>query len=122
MQLLKALFALLVLGVLCGQAALAQNASDRERTHIFARYSLIGALAIAAGALVAGLPDLLVKAGMAKASAMHAMFYLYGTLGLVGAAFYSYLPHSKAKADKVKLPKRQKAKGYKATDYPYKYV
>src|SRR5712671_6264800 len=49
------------------QAALAQKASDRERTHIFARYSLIGALSIAAGALAAGLPDLLVTAGMAKA-------------------------------------------------------
>src|SRR6516162_6435223 len=32
------------------QAALAQEAADRERTRIFARYSLIGALSIAAGA------------------------------------------------------------------------
>src|SRR4029453_8867695 len=38
------------------QAALAQRASDKERTHIFARYSLIGALSIAAGALPAGGP------------------------------------------------------------------
>jgi polyphosphate kinase 2 len=34
----------------------------------------------------------------------------------------SKVPHRKGKADKVKLPKRQKAKGYKAPDYPYKYV
>ena len=42
------------------QAALAQRASDQERTNIFARYRLIGALSIAAGALAAGAPDLLV--------------------------------------------------------------
>jgi Major Facilitator Superfamily len=36
------------------QAALAQDAADRERTRIFARYSLVGALSIAVGALAAG--------------------------------------------------------------------
>ena len=35
------------------QAALAHGASDQDRTRIFARYSLIGALSIAAGALAA---------------------------------------------------------------------
>ena len=34
----------------------------------------------------------------------------------------SKVPHDKRKAEKVKLPKRQKAKGYKAPEYPYKYV
>ena len=77
-------------------AALAQGVSDQARTQVFARYSLIGALAIAAGALAAGLPDLLVRSGMAKISALQAMFYLYGALGLVGAMIYSHLPHSKA--------------------------
>ena len=48
------------------QAALAHRASDAERTHIFARYSLIGALSIAAGALAAGAPDLLVSLGMGR--------------------------------------------------------
>src|SRR5262249_3186553 len=46
------------------QAALAQRAADKERTHVFARYSLIGALSIAAGALTAGVPDLLVARGI----------------------------------------------------------
>jgi polyphosphate kinase 2 len=32
------------------------------------------------------------------------------------------IPYEKTPRDKVKLPKRQKAKGYKAPDYPYKYV
>jgi len=34
----------------------------------------------------------------------------------------SKVPHKATKGEKVKLPKRQKAKGYKAPDYPYKYV
>ena len=32
------------------------------------------------------------------------------------------IPHKKVKAEKVKLPKRQKAKGYKEPNYPYKYL
>src|SRR5262245_5608137 len=77
------------------QAALAQRAADKERTRIFARYSLIGALAVAAGALAAGAPDLLVSFGIGKIAALQAMFYVYAVLGLVGAAFYALLPRSK---------------------------
>jgi hypothetical protein len=79
------------------QASLAQGASDKDRTHIFARYSLIGALSIAAGALAAGVPDWLVVWGMGKIGALQAMFYLYAALGLLGAVFYSLLPHAKAR-------------------------
>ena len=79
------------------QAALAQRASDRERTHVFARYSLTGALSIAAGALAAGAPDLSLSFGIGKLAALKAMFYFYGALGLLGAAFYAQLPHSRAK-------------------------
>jgi MFS family permease len=79
------------------QAALAQRAADHERTHIFARYSLIGALSIAAGALAAGVPDLLVSRGIGRVPALQAMFYLYAALGLVGAAFYARLPRTMAK-------------------------
>jgi polyphosphate kinase 2 len=32
------------------------------------------------------------------------------------------VPHKPIKRDKIKLPERQKAQGYKAPDYPYKYV
>jgi len=78
-------------------AALAQRASDAERTYVFARYSLIGALSIAAGALAAGAPDVLVKSGMSRVGALQAMFYLYAALGLIGAALYSFLPRTAAK-------------------------
>jgi MFS family permease len=78
-------------------AALAHRASDKERTHIFARYSLIGALSIAAGALAAGAPDLLVSFGMGRIDALQIMFYVYAALGLIGAAFYSRLPRAEVK-------------------------
>ena len=34
----------------------------------------------------------------------------------------SSIPYKKVKRDKIKLPKRQKAKGYREPDYPYKFV
>ena len=76
------------------QAALAHRASDKERTHVFARYSLIGALSIAAGALAAGAPDLLVSFGMGRIGALQIMFYVYAALGLIGAVFYFRLPRA----------------------------
>ncbi len=75
-------------------AALASRTSDEDRTRVFARYSLIGALSIAAGALAAGAPDLLDRLGMGKTAAFSAMFYLYAALGLIAAALYWRLPRS----------------------------
>jgi MFS family permease len=74
-------------------AMLAQGVADRERTRAFARYSLIGAFAGAAGALAAATPDFLARAGIETLTAFKLMFLAYGTLGLVGAAFYRRLPH-----------------------------
>ena len=42
------------------QTMLARDVTDRERTRVFARYSLIGAMSSAAGALSAAVPDVLV--------------------------------------------------------------
>ena len=78
-------------------AALAQRVADQDRTRVFARYSLIGALSIAAGALASGAPDMLVRWGIGKTAALQAMFYGYAALGLVGAALYSCLPRTPPK-------------------------
>src|SRR5215471_2252044 len=83
-------------------AALAQEASDQDRTRVFARYSLIGALSIAAGALAAGLPDLLVSTGLSRTGALRAMFYGYSALGLAAAGLYSLLPRVRTAADSPK--------------------
>ena len=74
-------------------AMLAQGARDDERTRTFARYSLIGALSMAAGALAAALPDFMVLAGISKLGAFKLMFYAYAALGLVSIALYRRLPH-----------------------------
>src|SRR6266704_2807956 len=54
-------------------ALLARMASDEDRTRVFARYSLAGALATAAGALAAATPDLLVSSGMDRAGTLKVM-------------------------------------------------
>lgn len=79
------------------QAAVARSVPDRERTRTFARYSLIGALAIAAGALTAAAPDALASLGMDKLVALKLMFYVYAALGLLAAVLYAFLPHATSK-------------------------
>jgi len=74
-------------------AMLAHGVPDHERTRTFARYSLIGALSMAAGSLAAALPDFIVSTGLDRISAFKIMFYGYAALGLVSAALYRQLPH-----------------------------
>jgi MFS family permease len=78
-------------------AMLARDASDHGRTQVFARYSLVGGLSTAAGALAATAPDILVAAGVGKAVALQAMFYVYGALGLAGLVLYRLLPHARTR-------------------------
>ena len=59
-----------------------------RRTWAFARYSLIGALAGAAGALVAATPDWLVPLGIGTVGAIKIMFGFYAVLGLIGGFAY----------------------------------
>ena len=75
-------------------AVLAKNAADEQRTQVFARYSLIGTLCAAAGALAASLPDFLVSAGSTRLGAFRLMFYAYAGLGVLSAALYRHVPHA----------------------------
>jgi MFS family permease len=77
-------------------AVLAQNATDASRTHVFARYSLIGALCTAAGSLAASLPDFLVVRGGTELGAFRLMFYAYAALGILNAILYRRVPHVRA--------------------------
>ena len=74
-------------------AMLAQGVPDHERTRTFARYSLIGALSMAAGSLAAALPDFMASANIDKLSAFKIMFYGYAVLGVLCAVLYRRLPH-----------------------------
>src|SRR5260221_1783138 len=75
------------------QAMLAETTCDRSRTAVFAVYSLVGSLVAAAGALAAGVPELLSTAlAMRLATALQAMFALYALLGLATNYLYRRLP------------------------------
>jgi MFS family permease len=75
-------------------AMLARGVSDEARTRTFARYSLTGALATAAGSLAASWPDVLTSLDVDRISAFKLMFYAYAALGVVSAALYQRLPRA----------------------------
>jgi MFS family permease len=79
-------------------ALLTQETADRDRTRVFARYSLIGSLTAAAGSLAAALPEFLTARGFAEVTALRMMFYVYATLGLLAAFLYGRLPQDHMRA------------------------
>src|SRR5215813_4136778 len=86
-------------------AMLAQGVPDDERTRTFARYSLIGALSMATGSLLAAAPDFMMSAaGVGEVTAFRIMFYVYAALGLVCAALYWRLPHAQMQEKRPSAP------------------
>jgi MFS family permease len=75
---------------------LTRAVSDHERTRMFSRYSLVGALAGAFGSLAAATPDLLAPFGIGQLAAIKAMFVLYALLGVAGGAIYARIPRRPA--------------------------
>lgn len=73
-------------------AALSSAAAPAARTAMFARYSLVGALAAAAGALAAASPEALAAAGVERLTAVKLMFVIYAALGAAGGALYARIP------------------------------
>lgn len=77
-------------------ALLSHAVKDADRTRMFARYSLIGSLAAAVGALAAASPDLLETIGLSRQTSLQLMFVLYALLGAGGGALYAGLPSDEA--------------------------
>ncbi len=77
-------------------ALLSRAVPDAERTRMFARYSLIGALAAAVGSFAAAAPDALATLGWSPLAALRAMFVVYALLGLAGGVAYARIPRSEA--------------------------
>ncbi|MDN3922709.1 MFS transporter [Roseateles violae] len=76
-------------------AWLAGAAQGHERTALFARYSLLGALSAAVGALAAALPDGLAQQfALPREAALRAMFVLYALIGLIVWLLYRRLPRA----------------------------
>jgi len=74
------------------QAALSQVVSGKNRTSIFAWYTLAGSIATAVGSLVGGvLPHLFRMDGSGPASAYRPVVLLYGALGIVLGFLFSRL-------------------------------
>jgi MFS family permease len=73
-------------------AVLAREVADATRTRMFARYSLVGALAGAVGALAAAIPDLLSPLHLDQLTAIKAMFVFYALLGVFGGFIYAQIP------------------------------
>lgn len=73
-------------------AVLSGHVSDAERTRMFARYSLVGALAGAIGALAAAIPDVLAPTAVGQLAAIKMMFVLYAILGVIGGLLYTRIP------------------------------
>jgi MFS family permease len=86
------------------QSMLAHSVANEERTRVFARYGLIGALSTAAGALAAASPDLLVHLGFARPAAFKILFYAYAGLGLICVLLYRRLPHVRSEAAAAPAP------------------
>jgi MFS family permease len=78
------------------QSLLAQSVSDRDRTALFVRYSLVGSLMGAAGTLLAALPDIVVGWwGATPLQVMQGLFLLYAVIGFASAMIYRRIdePH-----------------------------
>ena len=63
-------------------ARLAEAAEGDARTRLFARYTFVGALCAATGALAAAVPDWLVTLEFERLTALRLMFGIYGITGL----------------------------------------
>lgn len=73
-------------------ARLSAAAQGEARTILFSRYTFIGAVCAAFGALATGLPDLLTGLGLGRLTALRAMFVGYGFVGAAVFLLYRRLP------------------------------
>jgi MFS family permease len=83
-------------------AVLTREVASGDRTRMFARYSLVGALASAVGSLAAASPDLMAHFGLGQLAAIKLMFVLYAFLGVVGALLYARIPRRMPKVGPAK--------------------
>lgn len=86
-------------------ASLAESATGDARTTLFARYSLVGALSAALGALAAGVPDWLAAHHAAShLTAMRLMFIVYAMSGSIIWLLYRHMPARQSSGDAPRIP------------------
>ncbi|HEX9465829.1 MAG TPA: MFS transporter [Alphaproteobacteria bacterium] len=86
------------------QSLLARSVDKKDRTELFAHYSLAGSLMGAVGTLLAAAPDFAsrIVPGLTEVGAMQAMFAAYGALGLAAALCYRGLTREDVHAEAQK--------------------
>jgi MFS family permease len=90
------------------QSVLSRTVNAKERTALFARYSVVGSLVAALGALCAGVPELIATRGLLPFSqALQGMFVLYGALGLIALALYRRLSPVLEETQQARAPLRE---------------
>jgi MFS family permease len=90
------------------QSTLTRTVSARERTSLFARYSLVGSLVGATGALCAGLPDLVAsRTSVSISQSLQGMFVVYAVLALIALVLYRRLSHSLEEEQEARAPLRE---------------
>lgn len=83
-------------------ARIAEAAEGERRTALFARYSLLGSLLSAFGALAAALPGQITAwSGLSTLTALRCMFVLYGLIGCAVWLLYRKLPKPHEEARKA---------------------
>jgi len=94
------------------QSLLSHAAAAEWRTALFARYSLVGHLLGALGALGAAIPGLLAQSSVLDLkTATQAMFVVYGLSGLVALALYRRLASAGSRGDEVRAVPLGPSKG-----------
>ncbi len=87
------------------QSVLAHAGPDAQRTRLFARYSLTGSLAVAAGSLSLGGADWLgARFGAGAMDVARILFVVYGLIGLVVLLIYRRLPRQESEAEAARQP------------------
>ena len=87
------------------QAQLARIVRDRDRTRLFARYSFIGSIMAAVGALGAALPEAAAElVGVELRPALQAAFLVYAALGGLALLVYRRLPRGMETATPDQAP------------------
>ena len=85
--------------------ALAAATPARTRTSAFARYSFIGSMFGAVGALGAAAPEWLAQShGVTLLDALKLMFVLYGAIGIVVGLIYARFPAAPVDVEKPPVP------------------
>ena len=86
------------------QAALSQVVADRNRTDVFALYTLAGSLATALGALAAGIATHALQTSWAPVDSYRAIVVAYAAIGIALAVMFTRLtPASEARATHISL-------------------